>query len=75
MSGRQCPNDRVYIHAKSTKPSELFTLDTVGKKIDSQIDERFSTVYELSSVKAGDVVWNGITTINLSIFTLRLMRS
>jgi len=63
----------VYIHANSTKPSELFTLDTVGKN-DSQIDERFSTVYELSSEKAGDVAWNGNATKKFSIFTLRLMR-
>lgn len=63
----------MYIHTNSTKTSELFTLDT-AEKIDSQIDERFSTVYELSSVKAGDVAWNGIATKKFSIFTLRLMR-
>jgi hypothetical protein len=62
----------VYIHANSTKTSELFTFDAV-EKIDSQIDERFSTVYQLPSVKAGDVAWNGIATKKFSIFTLRLM--
>ena len=63
----------MYIHANSTKTSELFTQDTL-EKIDSQIDVRFSTVYELSSVKAGDVAWNGIATKKFGIFTLRLMR-
>jgi hypothetical protein len=64
---------RVYINANSTKTSKLFTLDTV-EKIDSQTDERFSKVYELSSVKAGDVAWNGIVTKKFGIFTLRLIR-
>jgi hypothetical protein len=49
--------------------SELFTFDTV-ETTDSQTDERFSTVYELSSVKADDVAWKGIATKNFCIFTL-----
>jgi hypothetical protein len=58
---------------ESTKTYELCAFDT-AETIDCQIVERVSTVYELPSVKAGDVAWNGIATKNFSVFTLRLMR-